>query len=177
MRNVTLFFVENGYLYNNHGKMITYGHFMPLIKGGFCLRPKPDLAEITLKLEDLCTTILNQPAYKELKKMVEDFLADDNAMKQYNGLFNKQRTLQQRQQSGLQLTQADIDDFEQDRYNLYSNPVTRDFMYAQQEFDKVQSLVGRYLVKTIELDRLPTEEELEDTGGCGCGGSCGCGGH
>jgi cell fate (sporulation/competence/biofilm development) regulator YlbF (YheA/YmcA/DUF963 family) len=141
------------------------------------LRPKPDMVEITQKVEDLCLTILNQPAYKELKKMVEDFLANDDAIKQYNGLVNKQRTLQQKQHSGIQLTQVDIDDFEKDRYDLYTNPITRDFMYAQQEFDKVQSLVDKYLMKTIELDRLPTEEELEEGGGCGCGGSCGCGGH
>jgi hypothetical protein len=42
--------------------------------------------------------------------------------------------------------------------------------------DKVQDLVIKYVLKTIELERIPTEEDLVEEG-CGCGGSCGCGGH
>lgn len=141
------------------------------------MRPKPEMNSIIEKTEELCLTILNQPAFKELKKMVDDFLNNDEAINQYNALFEKQNMLKQKQQYGVSLTKAEIDDFEQDRYELYNNPITRDFMYAQKEFSGIEKIIGKYVMKTIELDRLPNEEELED-GGCGCGGGgCGCGGH
>lgn len=139
-------------------------------------RPKPDMEEITAKTEELCNTILEQPAFKELKQMIEDFISNDDAIEMYNKVMETQQTMQQKQHHGIPLMQQEIDDFESQREQLFYNPITRDFMYAQQEFNKIQDIVNKYVVKTIELDRLPTEDELQG-GGCGCGGSCGCGGH
>jgi hypothetical protein len=59
---------------------------------------------------------------------------------------------------------------------LLRNPVARGFIDAQEELQQVQRSVHQYVSKTLELGRLPTEEEL-DGGGC-CGenhGGCGCG--
>jgi cell fate (sporulation/competence/biofilm development) regulator YlbF (YheA/YmcA/DUF963 family) len=139
-------------------------------------RPKPNMEEITAKTEELCTTILEQSSFQELKQMINDFITNDSAIAQYNNVMETQKTLQQKQLHGIPLTPDEIDSFEKDREQLFVNPVTRDFMYAQQEFTKIQDIVNKYVVKTIELDRLPTEEDLDD-GGCGCGGNCGCGGH
>lgn len=139
------------------------------------MRPKPDMEQIQAKTEELCQLILDQDAFPKLKKMITDFFENEEAKSIYNNVIEKQRILQQKQQHGMPLTNEEIADFESDREKVYLNAVSRDFLYASQEFDKVQDLVIKYVIKTIELDRIPTEEDL-DSGGCGCGGgSCGCG--
>jgi len=141
------------------------------------MRPKIDMDVINAKMEDLCREVINQPAFAEFKQMIEDFLVNDQALEQYNRLVDRQRMLHQKQHQGLRLTQQEIDDFEEERFQLYENPITRDFMYAQQELSKIQKTLTKYVTKTIELGRLPEESDL-DEGGCGCGGGgCGCGGH
>lgn len=139
------------------------------------MRPKPNMEEIKAKTVELCQLILDQPVFPELKAMITNFFADEEAMALYNGVLEKQRILQQKQHHGMPLTKEEVDAFENEREKIYLNPVSRDFLYASQEFDKIQDLVIKYVIKTIELDRIPTEEDLDD-GGCGCGGSCGCGG-
>jgi len=52
--------------------------------------------------------------------------------------------------------------------------VAREFLDAQQELHEVQQSIQKYINKTIELGRLPTEDELgsgccgEHEHGCGC---------
>jgi cell fate (sporulation/competence/biofilm development) regulator YlbF (YheA/YmcA/DUF963 family) len=140
------------------------------------MRPKPNMEEIREKTEELCQLILDQAAFPELREMISDFFANEEARFIYNGVMEKQRVLQQKQQQGFELTKEDMDEFDKAREKIYLNPVSRDFLYASQELDKVQDLVIKYVLKTIELERIPTEEDLMEQG-CGCGGSCGCGGH
>ncbi|HJV16243.1 MAG TPA: YlbF family regulator [Bacillales bacterium] len=140
------------------------------------MRPKPDMDEIKVKTEELCKLILDQPAFPELRAMINNFFADEEAKYIYNDVVQKQRALQQKQQQGFELTREDMNVFDEAREKIYLNPVSRDFLYASQELDKVQNLVINYVLKTIELERIPTEEDLVEEG-CGCGGSCGCGGH
>lgn len=141
---------------------------------------KEEMDLIVQKTEDLCVTVLSQPSFKELKEMVDRFTSNQDAIAQYNRVAEKQQILRQKQRSGAQLTQEEINDFEQEDYSLYANEITRQFLYAQREFGKVHKLVSQYVVKTIELNRLPDENDL-NSGGCGCGsggcggGSCGCG--
>ncbi|WML43439.1 YlbF family regulator [Neobacillus sp. PS3-40] len=140
------------------------------------MRPKPDMEEIRVKTEELCQLIIDQAAFPELRAMINDFFVNEEAKFLYNDVMEKQRALQQKQQQGLQLSREDINVFDEAREKIYLNPVSRDFLYASQELDKVQNLVIKYVLKTVELERIPTEEDLIEEG-CGCGGSCSCGGH
>jgi cell fate (sporulation/competence/biofilm development) regulator YlbF (YheA/YmcA/DUF963 family) len=142
------------------------------------MRPKPNMDEIREKTEELCQLILDQEAFPELRAMITNFYANDEAIVLYNEVLEKQGALQQKQQQGFQLTTEEINAFEDEREKIYLNPVSRDFLYGSQELDKIQDLVIKYVLKTIELERIPSEEDLADQGcGCGSGGSCGCGGH
>ena len=53
------------------------------------------------------------------------------------------------------------------------NPVARDFVDAQQELQEVRESIHKYVNKTLELGRLPAEDDLSESccssGGCGCG--------
>ncbi len=131
---------------------------------------------VVQKTRELCQTILEQPSMQSIRQRIDAFMADDTTRAQYDGLVEKGQALQQKQQLSVPLSGEEIADFEQQRDALMQNPVARSFLDAQEELHEVQHSVHQYVDKTLELGRLPTEEELNG-GGCGSGG-CGCGhGH
>jgi cell fate (sporulation/competence/biofilm development) regulator YlbF (YheA/YmcA/DUF963 family) len=127
---------------------------------------------ITRKTRELCQMILDEPSMQALRQRIDTFMADEETRAQYDGLIAKGQALQEKQQGAVALTGEEISEFEQQRDSLLNNPVAREFLDAQQELHQVQESIQKYVSKTIELGRLPSEEELSS--GC-CGDhSCGC---
>ena len=129
---------------------------------------------ITRKTRELCQTLLDEPGMKALRQRIDNFMADETTRAQYDGLIAKGQVLQQKQQMSTPLTGEEISDFEAHRDSLLKNPVAREFLDAQQELHQVQESIHKQVSKTIELGRLPSEEELSE-GCCGHGGQGGCG--
>ncbi len=125
---------------------------------------------INAKTRELCETILNDPDYLGLRRKIDTFLADDRAKGLYRNLAEKGEHLNHKQQQGVQLSPAEIADYEKDRDAVVANPVAAGFIEAQQEMHHVQESVNQLISKTLELGRVPTEEDL----GGGCGHGCGC---
>jgi len=128
---------------------------------------------ITDKTRELCQAILDQPEMRAARQRIQTFVADEKAREQYEGLMAKGQTLQQKQQRS-QLTAEEISAFEKEREALLSNPVARGFLEAQEEMHHVHQSINQYVSKTLELGRIPTEADFEESGG-GCGDGCGCG--
>ena len=127
------------------------------------------------KTRELCQTILEQPNMQSIRQRIDAFMGDDKTRSQYDNVVNKGQALQQKQQMAVALSGEEIADFEQHRDDLMKNPVAKNFMDAQEELHQVQQSVHQYVNKTLELGRLPSEEEMN---GGGCGSGCGCGhGH
>ena len=107
-----------------------------------------------------------------LRQRIDTFMADEQTKTQYDGLIAKGQALQEKQQQSQPLTGEEIADFEQHRDALLKNPVAREFLDAQQELHEVQESIHKYVSKTLELGRLPSEDELCSDGcgdhGCGC---------
>ncbi len=127
---------------------------------------------ITRKTRELCQTILAEPSLQALRQRIDSFMADEQTRSQYDNLITKGQALQQKQQQSLPLTGEEISDFEQHRDSLLNNPVARGFLDAQQELHRVQESIHKFVNKTLELGRLPSEEELSADccghDGCGC---------
>ncbi len=123
------------------------------------------------KTKELCQTILEQPNMRSIRQRIDAFLDDEQSRAQYDGVVNKGQVLQQKQQSSEPLSGDEIQDFERDRDALLQNPVARGYLDAQEELHQVKQSVHKYVSKTLELGRLPTDEDLE---GGGCGHGCGC---
>jgi len=115
--------------------------------------------------------LLDEPSMRALRQRIDDFMADEQTRAQYDGLVAKGQALQEKQQQQTPLTGEEISEFEQQRDSLLSNPVARGFLDAQQELHQVQESIQKHVSKTLELGRLPTEEELSS----GCCGDHGCG--
>ncbi|MFO1488531.1 MAG: YlbF family regulator [Verrucomicrobiota bacterium] len=130
---------------------------------------------VTLKIKELCQAILDEPSLRTARANIDKFMADDQAKGQYENVMQKGQSLQQKQHQGQTLTAEEISAFEKDRDALLKNPVAVAFMNAQEELHHVHESVNKHVNKTLELGRIPTDEDMEE-GSCGHG--CGCGhGH
>jgi cell fate (sporulation/competence/biofilm development) regulator YlbF (YheA/YmcA/DUF963 family) len=130
---------------------------------------------VVRKTRELCQTILQQPDMVSIRQRIDAFMKDDKTRADYNDLVTKGQALQQKQQLSMELSGEEISDFEQHRDTVLNNPVARGFLDAQEELHEVKHTIHQYVGKTLELGRLPSEDELNG-GGCGSGGGC-CGGH
>lgn len=132
---------------------------------------------IETKTKELCAAILEQIKADGIRSRIDTFLSDATARGAYESLMSKGQALQEKQHGGQALEPAEIAAFEKDRDALLKNPVATGFLDAQEEMHGLQQCVQKRIAKTIELGRLPTEEDLS-AGGCGSGGGgCGCHGH
>ena len=126
---------------------------------------------VTEKTLALCSAIVAQPDFGALRQRIDAFMADDKSRAQYESLMTKGQALNDKQQRALPLSGEEISDFEKDREALLGNPVARGFLDAQEALHEIQESVQKYVAKTLELGRVPTEEDL---GGGSCGHGCGC---
>lgn len=127
---------------------------------------------VTLKTKELCQAILDEPALRTARASIDSFMADDLTKTQYENLMSKGQALQQKQHGGQQLTDSEIKAFEKERDVLMANPVAVAFMKAQEELHHINESVNKHVTKTLELGRVPTEEDMAEGGSCGSG--CGC---
>ncbi len=125
------------------------------------------------KTRELCEAIASDSDYKGLLAKVEKFLADDEARVTYQSVQERGQELNQKQQSGLELAETEIAEFENARTALLNNPVASDFLQAQQSLEALQTSVSRLVGMTLELGRVPTPEDIAQASGGGC---CGGGG-
>ncbi len=127
------------------------------------------------KTKELCARIASDPAFVELQASVNRFLGDDAARLQYQSVHERGEELHQKQRAGIELGSSAVREFEDARNALFENEVARDFLAAQRELETLQQEIGKYVGMTLELGRLPTEEEISASGGGCCGGGgCGC---
>jgi cell fate (sporulation/competence/biofilm development) regulator YlbF (YheA/YmcA/DUF963 family) len=124
------------------------------------------------KTKELCRTIVTQPEFETLIQRVEAFNNDFDAQLLYQKVSQMQDELVQRQRSGEQLAEEDIQTFETHRDELINHPTARNFLEAQQQISQVRQTITQYVTRTFELGRVPEEN---DFGAC-CGGGCSCGG-
>jgi cell fate (sporulation/competence/biofilm development) regulator YlbF (YheA/YmcA/DUF963 family) len=126
---------------------------------------------VIAKTKELCQTILDQPNMAAIRQRIDAFMGDEKTRAQYDSLMAKGQALQQKQQGSMPLSGEEISDFEQNRESLLNNPVARGFLDAQEELHQVQESIQQLVSKTLELGRVPNEEDLA---GGSCGHGCGC---
>ncbi len=132
------------------------------------------------KTKELCAQIASDPSFLKLQASVERFLSDDAARLQYQSVHEKGEELHHKQHAGVELGASEIRDFEAAREALFENSVATEFLSAQRDLETLQKEISKYVGATIELGRVPTEDDLIKASGGGCcgggggGGGCGC---
>jgi len=130
-----------------------------------------ETSAVVNKTKELCQAILDEPNMGSIRRRLDAFMSDDKARSLYDGLVTKGQAIQQKQQLSMPVSGEEVADFEQHRTALFNNPIAQGFLDAQEELHKLQESVQQYVSKTLELGRLPTEEDLN---GGSCGHGCGC---
>ena len=132
-----------------------------------------DLAPIKQSTEQLCESIVSQDGFPELYKKIEAFISDEKLKYEYEMLNQRGTLLQQKQEAGLEITEAEISEFEKLRDELSSNPVICGFHGAQEEVQQLQDTIHQVIAKSFELGRVPGQEDFDfcsdGFGDCGCG--------
>lgn len=126
---------------------------------------------IVIKTRELCQTIVDQPEFASITSRVAAFMADEEAMSQYQSLSEATEHLNHKQEQGVELSDEEIDAYNQRRDEFFGNQTAKGFMDAQDEMNAIQSSVGKYVSKAFELGRTPSPDDLD---GEGCGSGCGC---
>ena len=138
----------------------------------------PTLTEetiVTQKTRELCEAIVSDSEFQAHQQRIEAFMADEKARGQYESVVAKGQGLQEKQQKSQPLDDAEIAAFEAERDALLNNAVARGFMEAQDRLHALQKSIQKQISKTLEIGRLPTEEDLAEC--CDSHGGCGCHGH
>ena len=134
---------------------------------------------IISKTRELCESIASDDQFQKLQADVERFLNDDAAKLQYQTVHEKGEELHHKQQAGVELGAAEVKAFEDARDTLFDNKTASSFMDAQRSLETMQKQIGKYVSMTLELGRVPSDEEIaesENAGGGCCGGNGGGGG-
>ncbi|MDA8908946.1 MAG: YlbF family regulator [Verrucomicrobiales bacterium] len=124
------------------------------------------------KTRELCTLILQSGEYQENVSKIETFFRNDDAQASYKEFAALGETLHQKQQAGL-LSDEDVAGYDEKLKALKADPVTGEFMEAEQTLNGIVAQISKTVGKTLELGRLPEPEDMEEGGCCG-GGGCGC---
>ena len=126
---------------------------------------------IVQKTRELCQSILEHPDFQSVRRNIDAFMADEKARQDYESLVERSEELNHKQHQGVQLSEQEINDFKSQRERVVNNPLAANFIRAQQEMHGIQEQVNKYLSKTMELGRVPSEDDLA---GGSCGEGCGC---
>jgi cell fate (sporulation/competence/biofilm development) regulator YlbF (YheA/YmcA/DUF963 family) len=128
-----------------------------------------DNAAVLDKTLELCHTIVSQPDFVALRRNVEAFMSDEEAKQLYQTASEKSEKLQHIQRNGGGVSNEDLSEFQQHREALLQNDTARRFLEAQEQMHQLHQTVTRYVMKTMELGRVPNAEDFES---CGAGCSC-----
>ncbi|MDX1680581.1 MAG: YlbF family regulator [Akkermansiaceae bacterium] len=128
------------------------------------------------KTRELCESIVEDSNFKKLQGDVETFLNDESAKLQYQSVHQRGQELQNKQQSGVELSKQEIKEFEEAREELLGNDLVRNFLEAKTELENLQRVIVQHVGMTMEMGRVPSPEEVahETGGGCCGGGGEGC---
>jgi cell fate (sporulation/competence/biofilm development) regulator YlbF (YheA/YmcA/DUF963 family) len=123
------------------------------------------------KLHDLCAALSDQPEFLSIRERIESFGRDEAARAQLAQLNEQAGLLQQKQQMGMALDDAEIAGFERLREGFVANPVAQGFLAAQEEMQALRDTINDHIGKTFELGRAPKASDFAGS----CGSGCGCG--
>ena len=121
------------------------------------------------RTRELCEALAGSPEFESIRVRIERFSGDVEARMQFDLVSRRGAQLQQRQESGEMLGETEVADFERQREALVANDVARDFLEAREEMIRLQEDIARWIGKTFELGRAPTEADMEGSCGPGCG--------
>ena len=92
---------------------------------------KMDKQIIMHKMQELCSLLLQDEGYKDMREMIDQFAADEEATAQYERFMEKHQALEEKERQNIELLESEIQVYEEEERALYDHPLIRRFIYAQ----------------------------------------------
>ena len=124
-------------------------------------------ADYKAKAKELCQSLLEDPNLKEVFESIDKFMEDDESKELFSEMQTKGESLQMKQQSGLELTAGEVEEYNKIRDKMLENETANAFVKAQESIQSIHQTLGGWVSLVFENGRMPTEEEFE--GHCGPG--------
>ncbi len=133
---------------------------------------KADLGD---KIRELCEALLEDDNVVAARERVAGFMNDPAATTGYAKLAELSEQLQRKEMAGEAISEEEGQAFEDLRKVTLSEPAVQEFMQARGMLQEIESFIMAYVSRTLELGRIPRENELtSQQGGGSCGEGCGC---
>ncbi len=136
---------------------------------------KVDLGD---KIRELCEALLEDDNVVAARERVAGFMNNPAATTGYAKLADLSEQLQRKEMAGEAISEEEGQAFEELRRSTLSEPPVQAFMEARGMLQEIESFIMAYVSRTLELGRIPKENELvaqqSGGGGGGCGEGCGC---
>ena len=96
-------------------------------------------------------------------------MEDDEAKGLFSEMQTKGESLQMKQQSGVELTAGEVEEYNKIREKMLENDTANAFVQAQESIQSVHQTLGNWVSLVFENGRMPTDEEFAGHCGPGCG--------
>ncbi len=130
---------------------------------------------VDAKARELCQFIVDEASFGEARADIESFLTNDEAQSVYRAWQEKGQELHAMGHQGLQPSDDDLASMESLKDAVAGNAIAAEFANAEQQMNEIFATVTKLLQKTLQLGRVPSDEEMVESGCCGGGGGGGCG--
>ncbi len=130
---------------------------------------------ILSRVHDLCTMIADHPTFESHREAVKSFMESDHARGLFDRALMLQTDLRDRRSEGLVISEEEEQEFQKAQEDLFNDETANAFLAAQDDMKETEGIIHLYITRTLQLGRVPEEDELlPDDEGCGCGaGGCG----
>ena len=85
-------------------------------------------ADYKTKVKELCQSLLDDPALKEVFESIDKFMEDDDAKELFSKMQSKGESLQMKQQSGMELTAGEVEEYNKVRDEMMENSEASAFL-------------------------------------------------
>ena len=124
-------------------------------------------ADYKAKAKELCQSLLEAPNLKEVFGSIDRFMENDDAKELFSEMQTKGESLQMKQQSGVELTAGEGEEYNKIRDKMLENEIANAFVKAQDSLQSIHQTLGGWVSLVFENGRMPTDEEF--AGHCGPG--------
>jgi cell fate (sporulation/competence/biofilm development) regulator YlbF (YheA/YmcA/DUF963 family) len=124
------------------------------------------------KIQALCAAIAADPDVQAAREQAERFLVDEKGVTLLRNLMTLSREVQHRQHHGEDVADEQLQQLVELKSEADNHAGIVSFHGAQDVLQTIAETVNGFVTKTLERGKVPTQEEVFGSGGCGEG--CGC---
>lgn len=142
-----------------------------------CMSVLAESPTIEASTTDLCEAILASDGFQSARSKIDAFLADESAVDGYRAWQELGQALHMKEHNGESPSAEEVTEYQKLQAVAMENPATADFVEAENLLNGIFSTVTKSVQKTLQTGKVPTEEDLAESGCCGGQGGGGCGCH